>query len=200
MAEAVPRLRVAGLSNAHAGPFDFSVAAGECLAVIGPSGAGKSLLLRMIADLDPHEGTAFLDGVACTDMAVTAWRRRVTYIAAESGWWHATIAPHFAVLPHDAVGALGLRPDIFTQQVALCSTGERQRLALLRGLAADPAVLLLDEPTAALDHATVLRVEDLLEKRRAAGTAIVLVTHDAAQADRIANRRIEITAGHMVRP
>ena len=198
MFEPVPRLRLAGLRSERAGPFDFAVAAGECLAVTGPSGAGKSLLLRMIADLDAHDGDAFLDGAACSLMPATAWRRRVVYSTAESGWWHAQVSQHFATPPRAAAAALGLRDDIFQQEVALCSTGERQRLALLRALMADPPVLLLDEPTGALDHDTVLRVEGLLQQRRAAGTAIVMVTHDAAQAERIANRQIHIAAGRMV--
>jgi ABC-type iron transport system FetAB ATPase subunit len=153
------------------------------------------LMLRMIADLDPHEGQAMLDGVACSALAAPVWRRRVTYCAAESGWWLDEVAPHFAAVPVEAAARLHLRPDIFAQSVIACSTGERQRLALLRALQQDPAVVLLDEPTGALDRSATEAVEALLTERRAAGMAIVLVTHDESQAERLATLRGTVTAG-----
>ncbi|MDP9097185.1 MAG: ABC transporter ATP-binding protein [Pseudomonadota bacterium] len=189
------RLRSVALRCARAGPFDFTLRRGECLAVTGPSGAGKSLMLRMLADLDPHEGDALLDGIACSAMRASAWRRRVTYCAAESGWWLEEVGAHFAVVPTAAALRLNLRTDIFAQPVIACSTGERQRLALLRALQHDPAVLLLDEPTGALDREATEAVEALLAERRADGMAIVIVTHDDAQASRLATRRGMVTAG-----
>lgn len=190
-----PRLSVGALRSARAGPFDFALRRGECLAVTGPSGAGKSLMLRMIADLDPHEGEAMLDGVACSAMAAPVWRRRVMYCAAESGWWLDEVAPHFGAVPTDEAARLQLRTDSFAQSIIACSTGERQRLALLRALQHDPAVLLLDEPTGALDRSATEAVEAMLAERRAAGMAIVLVTHDEAQAERLATLRGTVTAG-----
>ena len=188
-------MSVTGLRSARAGPFGFMLRRGECLAVTGPSGAGKSLMLRMIADLDPHEGEALLDGVACSATAAPVWRRRVMYCAAESGWWLDDVAPHFGTVPTEAAALLQLRADIFAQSVVACSTGERQRLALLRALQHDPAVLLLDEPTGALDRSATEAVEALLAELRAAGMAIVWVTHDDAQADRLATLRGTVEAG-----
>jgi putative ABC transport system ATP-binding protein len=195
----VARLRLVGLRSERAGPFDLSLAPGECLAVTGPSGAGKSLMLRMIADLDPHEGEAFLDGRARIAMPAPEWRRQVCYSAAESGWWLDRVGAHFRSVPAERAAALGLRTAIFDQAVALCSTGERQRLALLRALATEAPVLLLDEPTGALDPGAVAQAEALLRERLAAGATIVLVTHDPAQAARLGTRRAELRQGRLLR-
>ena len=192
------RLRAAGLRSAHAGPFDLDLAPGACLAITGPSGAGKSLFLRMIADLDPHDGEAWLDGAARSAMPAPAWRRRVAYAAAEPGWWEDRVGAHFAAAPTDLLLAMGLPTDILTRPVALCSTGERQRLALARTLCGDPAALLLDEPTGALDAAGVAAVEALLQTRLRDGVAAVLVTHDPAQAARLGTQHARIAGGRML--
>ena len=193
-----PLLRAAGLQSRHAGPFDLSLEEGACLAVTGPSGAGKSLFLRMLADLDPHDGEAWLAGAARSAMTGPVWRARVGYLAAESGWWLDRAGAHFATAPRHLLGEVGLPADILDRPVALCSTGERQRLALARLLVRDPAVLLLDEPTGALDPAGVAAVESVLMTRRRLGVAIVLVTHDQAQAQRLGTQQARIEAGRMV--
>jgi ABC-type bacteriocin/lantibiotic exporter with double-glycine peptidase domain len=84
------------LRRLHLGPIDFALRPGECVSVAGKSGAGKSVLLRMVADLDPHEGDALLDGAACSGMPAPKWRRMVTYVAAESGWWDERVGAHFS--------------------------------------------------------------------------------------------------------
>lgn len=187
-----------GLRTLHAGPFDFVLAPGDCLAITGPSGAGKSLLLRMIADLDPHEGEILLDGRSFASMSGPDWRSKVVYSAAESGWWLDRVGEHFRERPVQLAAQLGLRPDIFEQAVASCSTGERQRLALLRALEPQPPVLLLDEPTGALDPDGKAQLEALLETQLAAGLTLVLVTHDPAQATRLGTLRGHLTAGRLV--
>jgi ABC-type iron transport system FetAB ATPase subunit len=190
------RLRVAGLRSALAGPFEIGLAAGECLAVSGPSGSGKSLFLRMVADLDPNEGDAWLDGRPRSSMAAPAWRRMVPYVAAESGWWGERVSAHFAAAHHAAAKALaarlGLAAELFDGPVARLSTGEKQRLALIRALVLDAPALLLDEPTGPLDPVSVATVEELLRERLAAGAALLLVTHAAEQAVRLATRRAEM--------
>ena len=184
------RLRTAALRSRLAGPFDLEVAAGECIAISGASGSGKSLLLRMIADLDPNEGEVWLDEVARSAMAAPAWRRKVAYAAAERGWWEDLVAPHFPDLAAARALAprLGLKPELFDGHVLRLSTGEKQRLALLRILLPGPPVFLLDEPTGALDEASQSRVEGILLERLATGCAIVLVTHDPGQAERLGGR------------
>jgi putative ABC transport system ATP-binding protein len=196
-----PALRIEGLKSPLAGPFDLRLEPGGCIAITGPSGAGKSLFLRMIADLDPNEGEVWLNGEPRSAMAAPAWRRRVVYAPAESGWWDDRIAAHFRKDQIEAARALaarlGLPAGILDGPVSRLSTGERQRLALIRALVLAPPVLLLDEPTGALDEAGVARVEDILRERLADGAAIVLVTHAPAQARRLAGRRYVMAAGKL---
>lgn len=172
----------------------MALAAGECLAITGPSGAGKSLFLRMIADLDPNQGEVFLDGVERRSMPAPAWRSRVVYSAAEPGWWHATIAEHFRAntleFARDMASRLALAPGLLAAPVVQLSTGERQRMALIRTLSLASPVLLLDEPTGALDQESTDRVETLLRDRLAAGTTIVMVTHSDQQAQRLGHRHL----------
>jgi putative ABC transport system ATP-binding protein len=193
-------LRAVGLSGRLAGPVDFALQGGECLAITGRSGAGKTLLLRMVADLDPHHGEAWLHGVACSAMPAPAWRQRVLYVAAESGWWAPAVSAHFTAPPGaEMLARFGLRADILAASVAACSTGERQRLALLRALALAPAVLLLDEPTGALDRESVAQVEAVLQEYLAVGGAMLLVTHDPGQAERLGSRQCRLQDG-VLRP
>ena len=90
---------------------------------------------------------------------------------------------------------LGLAPALLTQTVATASTGERQRLALIRTLLLEPRVLLLDEPTSGLDEDAAARVEAVLGERLAAGVAVLLVTHDGRLAERMGHRRLRIEGG-----
>jgi putative ABC transport system ATP-binding protein len=201
-AAAAVRLRLRGLRSAIAGPFDLSVAASECIAITGPSGSGKSLFLRMIADLDPNEGEVWLDGQARSTLDAPAWRSRVVYNAAEPGWWSEQVAAHFpgslAAPARRMLPSLGLSPDVLQSQVARLSTGERQRLALIRAFALAPPVLLLDEPTGALDPRAISLVEAMLRERLVAGTAILLVTHDTEQASRLGARRYRMAKGTLL--
>jgi putative ABC transport system ATP-binding protein len=196
------RLRVVDLRSALAGPFTFDVSSGECLAITGPSGAGKSLLLRMIADLDPNQGEIFLDGRERRTIPATTWRRRVVYNAAEPGWWHDNVADHFPCealrFAKSLAPCLALAPSLLDAPVVQLSTGERQRMALIRTLALDSPALLLDEPTGALDQESTDRVEALLRERLAAGVMIVMVTHSVAQADRLGSRRMRMEQRHLV--
>ena len=170
---------------------------GHCVAVRGPSGGGKTLLLRALADLDPNQGEVALEGVPRTTIAAPRWRRLVTYLAAEPGWWADTVGEHFADWPAAApiIAALGLPADCRDWSIAHASTGERQRLSLARGLAHGPRVLLLDEPTSGLDDDATRLAERLLAERLAAGMAALWVTHDEAQARRMARRRLLVEGG-----
>jgi putative ABC transport system ATP-binding protein len=188
-------LEVRQLRGRSGHSYTFLVPQGSCLAIMGPSGAGKSLLLRMIADLDPSEGIVSIAGQRREVLTAWTWRRRVVYCPAESGWWEEPVGAHFPTYPEALAARLGLPSGFAARAVARCSTGERQRLALLRALVLDPNVLLLDEPTAALDQATTLQVEELLRERLALGMTLVLVTHDEEQARRLANQRGYLNAG-----
>jgi len=190
-------LKLVDLSRPGLQPVSLTLADGECVVVTGPSGSGKSLLLRAIADLDPSDGRVSLDGVDREAMPAPIWRSRICYLAAEPGWWAETIAEHFpdwaAALP--LIERLLLPSAIGAAATMRCSTGERQRLALARALVRRPRVLLLDEPTAALDAATRDVVEALLAEYRAEGMAMLWVSHDADQARRVAIRRLSVEGG-----
>ena len=191
-------LEISDLKTALIGPVSLAAEAGECVAILGESGSGKSLLLRAIADLDPGQGDVRLDGTGRAAMPAFEWRRQVALVPAESGWWTDRVGEHFADRPDVAgmLDQLGL-PEALDWDVSRLSTGERQRLALVRALQAAPRALLLDEPTAALDGNTTPRVEAMLEAQMAAGVAIVLVTHDPEQADRLAARRFSMADGRL---
>jgi phosphate-transporting ATPase len=169
------------------------------VAVRGPSGSGKSLLLRAIVDLDPNSGEVGLDGLSRESMSGPAWRRLVGYLPAEPGWWADRVGEHFTdwVAARPLVERLGLPDEARDWPLTRPSTGERMRLAIVRALAAQPKVLLLDEPTAALDAASVAIVEALIGERVAAGMAVLWVTHDAAQGERVAKRFLRVEAGQV---
>lgn len=192
-------LRLRGLTVRGLAPFDVDIASGESVAVIGPSGSGKSLILRAIADLDRNDGNASVDSDDRAAMSAPAWRARVGYLAAAPGWWAETVGAHFADRGKAAalIAELGLPADALDWRVDRLSTGEQQRLALARMLVNDPQVLLLDEPTSGLDDDATTTVEALLAARRSAGVAMLVVTHDAAQARRLAERALRLEDGHV---
>ena len=179
-------------------PVSFDVDAGECVCLTGPSGAGKSLLLRAIADLIPHQGDASLDDHLCSRMKPTLWRRQVGYLPAESHWWSDRVGDHFPQPHAESFQELGFGIDVLDWQISRLSTGERQRLALLRLLANQPRALLLDEPTASLDAIGVTRVETLLGKYRQEHQAPLLwVSHDSDQIARVAQRVFTLRHGRV---
>jgi len=203
-----PVLTVEGLQRpnpqAGLGPLSFHIDAGECLALTGPSGAGKTLLLRALADLDPSSGMVRVGGRERNGVPAPEWRRLVAYVPAEAGWWHDVVGPHMPdqATVKEIIGALGF-PDpvaVLAWPLTRLSSGERQRLALARGLLGEARVLLLDEPTSALDNESRGLVEDLLLARLAAGAAILLVSHDQAQMGRLARRRLHMRQGELVTP
>jgi putative ABC transport system ATP-binding protein len=194
-----PILQVRDLRTNLIKSASFSLSVGECITVRGPSGAGKTLLLRAIADLDPNEGLVCLDGRERSTIAGPEWRCLVGYVPAEPGWWADTVGEHFSEwTPALAfVSELGLPEEAKAWPITRLSTGERLRLALIRALMVRPKVLLLDEPTAALDPASVAAVESLIASRVRAGLAVLWVTHDAGQAKRVAHRRLMVEGGQV---
>ncbi len=185
-------LVIQGLRFSGRGPFSFKLAPGSCVGLTGPSGIGKSLLLRALADLDPHQGHLFLDGQRAASFSGPQWRRRVGYLPATSQWWHETVAEHFQDGWTALLAPSGLPDDIGQRPINRLSTGERQRLAILRLMGNQPRILLLDEPTANLDRENAHRMETFIRKDLATRQAAALwVSHDLELLDRVAESRLE---------
>ena len=192
-------LRVEGVRSLGLGPVSFRVEAGERLCLSGASGSGKTTLLRALADLDPHEGAVFLDDTPSHSMPPQAWRRAVGLLPPESHWWADVVGSHFAgPPPAELLERLGFGPDVLDWEVARLSTGEKQRLALIRLLANRPKALLLDEPTANLDPTNMARVEQLItDYAQESRAAVLWVSHDEAQIRRVAHRHMVMREGHI---
>lgn len=195
---ATDALRLDRLSVGDLAPVSLTLAPGEILCLSGTSGSGKSRLLRAVADLEPHGGEAWLGEMAQSSLAGHAWRARVMLVPAESQWWADTVGEHLPEARCDDLEALGLSPEVCDWQVARLSSGEQQRLALVRTLSREPAALLLDEPTANLDDATARRVEAwLCARSRARGWPVIWIAHDPAQIARVADRHWRIVEGRL---
>jgi energy-coupling factor transporter ATP-binding protein EcfA2 len=109
------------------------------------------------------------------------------------------VGPHFSAAPEEALAMLGFTPEVLAWEVSRLSSGERQRLALLRLMAQQPEVLLLDEPTANLDADSAGRVESLLARYRSeTGAALIWVGHDPAQLRRVADRVFTLADGRLI--
>ncbi len=163
----------------------------ELVCLSGASGSGKTRLLRAIADLDLNSGVVQLDGTARDAIDPQAWRRQVAYLPAESRWWAPTVGEHFRDPASVTFDQLGFDKAVIDWKVERLSSGERQRLAILRLLENRPRVLLLDEPTANLDPQSTERVEALITGFiRDACAACLWVTHAADQIDRIARHQL----------
>lgn len=180
------------------GPVSLELAAGDCLCITGESGSGKSQLLRAIADIDPHGGELWLDGVSAQATLPEQWRQQAGLLPPESSWWLPRARDHFTNgMPVD-LARLGLDASALDRPVSRLSSGERQRLALLRLLANRPRVLLLDEPTANLDAGNTRRVEAVIgEYRRTHAAAVIWVSHDRNQVARVADRHMVLTGGSL---
>jgi putative ABC transport system ATP-binding protein len=195
---------------------DLSVGSGEFVAVLGPSGSGKSTLLALMAGLDrPSEGEVLLDGepihALSEDALAQLRRRKIGFVFQSFQLLGNLTARENVFLPLELAGRpdAGRRADELLAEVGLAerghhypaqlSGGEQQRVALARAFAAEPPILLADEPTGNLDSATGARVLDLLAGLRSRlGTTVVLVTHSPLVAG-LAGRRVHLRDGRVER-
>ena len=190
-------LRLEDLKIPSLEPVNLMVASGECIGLSGESGCGKTRLLRAIADMDEHDGQVYAEDIAQDQVRAHEWRRRVALLPAESLWWFDTVEQHFSA-HRQHIEALGFNQDVMQWQVSRCSSGEKQRLSILRLLSGCPRVLLLDEPSANLDAGNAMRVEELIRNYIAEHNAIAIwVGHDAAQLARVSQRQFRISDGRI---
>jgi putative ABC transport system ATP-binding protein len=189
---------------------DLSLVVGEGSTVIlGPSGSGKSTLLRLLNRLaDPDGGQVRFRGSDVRDLDPLELRRRAVLVPQLPAPVPGSVADNVRFGP----GLLGRRPEperflgmagldggFAERDAARLSVGEQQRVMLARALALEPEVLLLDEPTAALDDAAKQGVERTLAGlARQSGLSLVVVTHERAQAERLADRVVRLEDGSTV--
>jgi putative ABC transport system ATP-binding protein len=177
--------------------------------VAGPSGCGKSTLLRLLNRLaDPQAGRVLYRGQDVREREPLALRREVMLVPQLPALVEGTVADNLALAarlaqtepdPEAVLGDAGLDASYAERDARRLSVGEQQRAMLARALAAEPRVLLLDEPTASLDATARDAIEatlgDLRERR---DLSVVLVTHDLAQARRMAEWVVRMDAGRVV--
>jgi osmoprotectant transport system ATP-binding protein len=194
----------------------LEVATGEVLAVLGTSGSGKTTLLKMVNRLlDPTSGEVLVAGRSTTVWDPIELRRSIGYVIQEAGLMpHLTVLANVALVPRlrgtarrDAEAAarqrlelVGLSPDRFSSLLPhQLSGGQRQRVGVARALAAEPALVLMDEPFGALDPITRRELQDEFRALQARlGKTVVVVTHDIREACRIADRLALMDHGRLV--
>jgi putative ABC transport system ATP-binding protein len=210
-------LRAEGLGRSVPGKVlvedaTFELLAAETLAIVGPSGSGKTSLLRLLNRLDePSSGRVYLDGLDYRQIVPRDLRRRVGMVMQRPYLFPGTVADNLRFGPRqrgevlsdarieELLTGVGLG-GYASRDVANLSGGEAQRVSFARTLANSPEVLLLDEPTSALDEDSKGDVEKIiLQIRHEQGIPCVLVTHDAAQAVRLAQRALVLDTGRIVR-
>lgn len=182
------------------------------MAITGPSGSGKTSLLRLLNRLDePTAGTVFVEGINYHNIEPRDLRRKLGMVTQRPYLFSGTVADNLRfgpaqrgeMLPDESIAQLlaqvGLK-GYAQRDVANLSGGEAQRVSVARTLANSPLALLLDEPTSALDDAAKLEVESSIQRVvREQGLTCVMVTHDLAQASRMAERALVLEAGRIVR-
>jgi len=194
----------------------MEVEKGTIAVIVGTSGSGKSTLLRMINRLvEPSSGRVFIDGRDTAGEPAHLLRRRIGYVIQGYGLFpHRTVAQNIATVPqllgwepariarrvHELLEVFALDPAQYAGKLPdQLSGGQQQRVGVARALAAEPAVLLMDEPFGALDP--IIRgkaQEDLLAIQRRFGTTIVLVTHDLDEAFRLGSRVAVMSQGRLL--
>jgi osmoprotectant transport system ATP-binding protein len=196
--------------------LNLSVHPGEVCVLVGPSGCGKTTALKMINRLvEPTTGDVLIDGEPAGSFEASALRRRIGYVIQQVGLLpHLSVAANVAVVPRmlgwkrhsidtridEMLDLVGLPAAEFgARYPAELSGGQQQRVGLARALAADPPLMLMDEPFSAVDPITRSRLQgDFLRLHRTLPKTVVFVTHDIDEAVRMADRIAVMRDGHLV--
>jgi len=217
-------LSATGVRFAYPGPVralagvDFAVRAGEFAFVIGPNGSGKSTLLRVLAGIQPPDaGLVVLEGRALADVVPRERARRIALVPQYLPVLPEVLVADFVVSGRYArvsrwTALSAIDREIAARALADCDAGElacrgldelsggqRQRVLLARAVAQEAAVLLVDEPTNALDPEHQIQVLDLLARLTCAGRAVVVVSHDLNLASQYATRLVLLDEGLVVK-
>jgi osmoprotectant transport system ATP-binding protein len=214
-----PMIRLEGVGKKYADgtvavhELSLEIAAGEVVCLVGPSGCGKSTTLKMINRLiEPTSGRIFLEGREVTSEDPVQLRRRIGYVIQQIGLFpHQRIATNVATVPsligtpkaqaqkraRELLALVGLDPDLYADRYPhQLSGGQQQRVGVARALAADPPVLLMDEPFAAVDPIVRARLQDeFLKLQDELGKTVVLVTHDIDEAVKMGDRVAVLAEG-----
>ena len=204
-----------GASGAAVDDLSLGIESGTIMALLGPSGCGKTTTLRMINRLiEPTAGTIEINGVDVMSQSAQELRRGIGYVIQQVGLFpHRTIASNIATVPtmlgwdksrsaarvEELTTLVGLDHDMLNRYPDELSGGQQQRVGVARALAADPPVLLMDEPFGAVDPIVRGRLQDeLLDLQRKVSKTIVLVTHDVDEALRVADRIALMNVGGVI--
>jgi len=196
--------------------LNLRVDPGETLVLLGRSGSGKTTTMKLINRLlDPTAGVVRVDGKATVEWDPIRLRRRIGYVIQEIGLFpHLTVEDNIGVVPRlegweagriharvrDLLALVGLDADRFAGRLPReLSGGQRQRVGVARALAADPPVILLDEPFGALDPITRREIQQEFKSlQKKLGKTMVFVTHDIAEAFALATRIALLKDGEMI--
>jgi osmoprotectant transport system ATP-binding protein len=191
----------------------LDIAAGDTVMFVGPSGCGKTTLLKMINRLiEPSNGRIHLGEEDVTDQDADRLRRRIGYVIQAGGLFpHMTVSTNIGLVPRmlgwdkqrvteridELLDLVGLDPDVYRDRYPKeLSGGQQQRVGVARALAADPPVLLMDEPFGAVDPITRQRLQDeLLRIQEELGKTIVFVTHDFDEAVKLGDKIVVFDVG-----
>ena len=193
----------------------FAVEQGSFVVLIGPSGCGKTTLLKMLNRLyEPSSGRVLIEGGDALAVPATELRRRIGYVIQQTGLFpHLRINQNIAVVPEllgwerahidarvaELLDLIGLPREYGTRYPRQLSGGQQQRVGLARALAADPAIMLMDEPFGALDAITRTRLQDeLIAIQRRLKKTILFVTHDMEEALRLADMVVVMREGRII--
>jgi osmoprotectant transport system ATP-binding protein len=196
--------------------ISLEVPKGSIVVLLGPSGCGKTTMLKMVNRLYEYDsGRILVEGKEVRSFEVTNLRRRIGYVIQSTGLFpHMTVAKNIATVP-DMLGwdkrKIAERTEMLLEMVGLSpaeylsrypgelSGGQQQRVGLVRALAADPSIMLMDEPFAAIDNITRRRLQDeLLDIQRKVSKTILFVTHDVEEAIRLADKIAVLQQGKVI--